>query len=178
VSSLSNNSIAKRNILSFGCSYGQECFSLRKYFDIATITGYDINRANIDKAKFNNTDFNIIFHSKWKKVYKKEYYDIVFAMSVLCQWPGTKDIENCSKIYSFNIFEDKVTLLDTMIKPGGILVIYNANFRFTDTLISKKYTAIHIPEYFESGFVSKFSVSNQYLADQKYEYSVFIKKLQ
>ena len=35
------------NILSYGCSTGDEVFSLRQYFPHATIKGLDINRANV-----------------------------------------------------------------------------------------------------------------------------------
>jgi SAM-dependent methyltransferase len=161
-------------LLSFGCSLGLECFSLRKYFDTATIIGYDINNKNIIKANEYNKDSKILFYSDWNKV-NRETYDVVFAMSVLCRWPGTQAVKNCSKIYSFTQFNDQVEQLDALLREGGVLIIYNANFRFTDTLISKKYNAIKIPGYTDSGPVSKFSIDNQYLKDQRYEYSIFEK---
>jgi chemotaxis methyl-accepting protein methylase len=74
-------------ILSFGCSVGLECFSLREYFKTTTIIGYDINQKNITVAKANNIDPLILFFSDWTDVCKKEYYDAVFAMTVLCRNP-------------------------------------------------------------------------------------------
>src|SRR5687767_8594892 len=42
----------KRNlsILSFGCSTGEECFTMQSYFPNARITGVDINKSNLRKA--------------------------------------------------------------------------------------------------------------------------------
>src|SRR6185436_431998 len=37
-------------ILSYGCSTGEECFSLNKYFKKAKIIGVDINKLNLKKA--------------------------------------------------------------------------------------------------------------------------------
>jgi hypothetical protein len=165
-------------ILSFGCSYGLECFSLRKYFHSATIIGYDINKNNICKAKKNNVDPKIFFCSKLEKVPQAESYDAVFAMSVLCRWwtgINKGDLKDCSKVYSFTQFSEQVEMLDGLIKDGGYLIIYSANFRFTDTAVSKKYEPIQIPGYIESGTVAKFSINNQYLEDQNYEYSIFKK---
>jgi hypothetical protein len=92
------------------------------------------------------------------------------------QKPGTEYINDCSKIYPFNQFKEQIELLDNLVRPGGILIIYNANFRFTDTVISRKYNAMHIPECMESVTIPKFSTKNVRLQDQGYLFSVFIKK--
>src|SRR3989339_2271176 len=55
------------HILSFGCSTGEECFSLRKYFPNAKIIGVDINEENIIKCRANNTDKKISFYLSNKK---------------------------------------------------------------------------------------------------------------
>jgi hypothetical protein len=164
------------NILSFGCSVGNECFSLRNYFNNANIVGYDINENNINIANNANIDDKIKFFPVWDKVSFTEFYDIVFAMSVLCRWPQTQGKKNCKKIYCFEEFKNQIIKLDRIIKKDGLLIVYNSNFRFTDTDISKKYDLIMIPDYGDSGFVEKFDTNNNYLEDQKYDFTIFRKK--
>ena len=163
------------NILSFGCSHGEECFSLRKYFNNAWLTGYDISKRNIEIAIKNNTDKCIYFTSLWEDINKNNYYDIIFAMSVLCRSPHTQNKMNCSKIYSFKQFNDQIILLDKLIKVNGILVLYNANFLFTETAICQKYQPIAIPDYDSSGVITKFDKYNKRLTNQNYIYSLFVK---
>jgi hypothetical protein len=106
-------------ILSFGCSVGKECFSLRSYFHKDNIIGYDISTDNINKANSINNDNKIKFYSDWDEVYNKKFYDIVFVMSVLCRWPQTKDKKNCKEIYSFEQFESQLDKIDSIIRGGG-----------------------------------------------------------
>jgi hypothetical protein len=55
------------------------------------------------------------------------------------------------------------------------LVIYNANFRFTDTSAARRYESLPVPGLDDSGFVDLFSSSNQRLEDQVYPHAVFRK---
>jgi len=160
-------------ILSYGCSYGNECFSIRKYFPQAMIYGFDISKKCIRVANKYNKDKRIFFTDSLENI--KFKFDIVFAMSVLCRWIDTKDKEDCGNIYPYCEFNKSVELLDKFLQEEGFFVIYNANFRFTDTNSSKKYTPIIIDEKLESGFVTKFDSSNKVLPDQDYKYIVFKK---
>lgn len=162
------------DILSFGCSSGAECHTLRSYFNNGNIVGYDIFKHNIKRANKKNNDNNIHFTSEWTHVSQLKY-DIVFLMTVLCRSPHTSNKNDCSKIYSFNQFENQILLLNEVIKTGGLLVIYNANFRFTDTKLSQRYKAIEIPGYGDSGIVPKFDRNNKLLDDQVYVFSIFKK---
>jgi SAM-dependent methyltransferase len=168
--------IGNTRILSFGCSYGLECFSLRKYLPNARIYGLDINQENIKYAKKRNKDRNIIFTTSWDRINREEFYDCIFAMSVLCRNPQTKNIEDCSQIYTFSAFEEQIELLNKLLKHNGFLVIYNSNFLFTDAKVSKDYDIIEIPSYKDSGFVIKFDKNNKRLKNQEYAYSIFRKK--
>ena len=162
-------------ILSFGCSYGWECKSLRNYFPNAFIIGYDIFKENIDIAAKKNDDCNIKFTSEWENVKKEKYFDIVFAMSVLCRTPHTINKKNISKIYSFERFEKQITELDSIIRKDGLLVLYNTNFLFTDTIVSEKYEPLSIPNFYDSGRIPKFDKNNKLLENQEYQYSIFRK---
>ncbi|GHV12249.1 hypothetical protein AGMMS49938_04420 [Fibrobacterales bacterium] len=160
-------------ILSFGCSTGEECFSIRKYFEKSKIAGYDISEANIAKARQKNKDSAIQFFNDLNKAGSE--YDIVFAMDVLCRWPVLKCKEDSSDIYSFEQFNKSIELLDNHVKQNGYLVIFNANYCFTDTEVAKKYEPVTIPHFLTSGEHTKFSSNNRVLENQNYEYSVFKK---
>jgi hypothetical protein len=72
------NPNAKR-VLSFGCSTGEECQSLRKYFPNAEIVGVDLDYTSIQKARKNNKDPNIHFHTDLGATGK---YDVVLCLMV------------------------------------------------------------------------------------------------
>jgi chemotaxis methyl-accepting protein methylase len=90
------------SILSFGCSTGEECISLKSYFPESRIVGVDINKSNIRKADKNNFSPGITYIlSTPENIADKGKYDLIFCLSVLCRWEETKSVENCEKIYSF-----------------------------------------------------------------------------
>jgi len=163
-------------LLSFGCSTGEECFSLRRYFPRAWIDGVDVSRKNIRICEARNQDVKIRFDvSRENLVESHPFYDVVFAMSVLCRWPQTRETDSSADTYPFEKFDETVRHLDSLVRPNGLLVIYNANFRFTDTDSSRRYEALLIPGLEDSGFVHLFSKENRKLSDQRYPYCVFRK---
>ena len=140
-------------VLSFGCSFGLEAFTLKeKYFPDSEVVGVDFPK--------------VISQIKDKKgcefFYKLPTYkfDIIFAMSVFCRWEDTQKYWRCDDIYPFEKFEKGVNKLNNRLNPGGILVIYNANFRFKDTNIYDQFEVIKDDRIQESGFVHKFNREN------------------
>lgn len=163
-------------ILSFGCSTGEECFSLRTYFPKSKIIGSDINKQNIKYCKKVNSDENISFiYSSKDELMKESKFDIIYCMSVLCRWEDTKDIVNCENIYPFTRFDSILSELNGYLKENGLLVIYNSNFRFSDSTIYNQYKVISDSSINESGFVTKFDNKNQVLKDQNYDHCIFQK---
>ena len=163
-------------LLSFGCSTGEECFSLRRYFPTAWIDGIDINRKNIRACKARNQDPRIRFHVSDRKLLKiLPGYDAVFAMSVLCRWPQTEVVDDCADVYPFGRFDESIRRLDSIVRRNGLLIICNANFRFSDTVTSERYEALRVPGLTNCGFVHLFSRDNRKLQDQSYPYCVFKK---
>lgn len=163
-------------LLSFGCSTGEECFSLRRYFPGAWIDGVDVNRKNIRVCEAKNQDPRIRFDVSTENLaVNRPLYDAVFAMSVLCRWPQTKEVKNSAIVYPFEKFNATVRSLDSLVRANGLLVIYNANFRFTDTDTAKHYEALRAPGVEDGGFVHLFSKENCKLLDQCYPYCVFRK---
>lgn len=155
-----NNS---KNILSFGCSSGEECFTLKKYFPEANITGVDINNEIINKAINDNKYQNVNFLN-YLDFNKNYYFDCIFAMSVFCRWPETDNL-NKNLFYKFDDFNKEIVKLDSMLNPGGVFVIFNSNYYFLDTDIAYKYNSIYKMS-FEKEFVRKFDKFGEHCAKQ------------
>jgi 2-polyprenyl-3-methyl-5-hydroxy-6-metoxy-1,4-benzoquinol methylase len=127
-------------ILSFGCSTGEECVTLADYFPAALIIGTDINPLNLLKArKFQSERIRFVYAVD--RVLKRlGTFDAVFCMAVL-RTPKRKRI---GKHYPFELFEERALFLETLVKPGGILVIHNATYRFSDTAHRGAYETIPV----------------------------------
>ncbi len=148
-------------ILSFGCSTGEECFSLREYFLESNILGADINIKNLNKARMQNTDSKIIFIlSNHNELKKYGPYDIIFVMSVLCRWEDTKYVDDCKDIYPFSKFNDSINHLVNALNKDGLMVVYNSNFKVEDSSAATQLTPLDIESITESGFVHKFDSNN------------------
>jgi hypothetical protein len=159
-------SVQNEVLLSFGCSTGEECFSLRQYFGVAKIIGMDINKINLLKARRANVDRGIVFmFSDKNNIIHQGPYDIIFCLSVLCRWNDTEFVDNCEDIYPFSKYEETVTLLTNNLKSEGLLVIYNSNFRFEESQVFSLFEIIQTPLLPDSGFVHKFNASNIKIRD-------------
>ncbi|MGB6389902.1 MAG: class I SAM-dependent methyltransferase [Methyloceanibacter sp.] len=128
-----------RRILSFGCSSGEECATLEKYFPNAEIVGADVNLLSLAKAMR-------YWSRKIRFVYATDHtlsrlggFDAVFCMAVLRN-PRKK--LNAGR-YPFERFEERARFLETLLRPGGILVIHNSNYRFGD--VAHQYAYERIP---------------------------------
>lgn len=73
---------------------------------------------------------------------KIEQYDAVTAMTVLCRHPETTKLTNAHHIYPFGEFKALLDKLDSMVKTGGFLCIFNANYRLEDTDLNDKYVRV------------------------------------
>ncbi len=154
------------SILSFGCSTGEECFTMKTYFPGAKITGVDINRRNLKKAIGRNTSKDIQFlFSNPENIAIHGKYHLIFALSVLCRWEDTKDLENCGEIYPFEKFSETAKMLSDQLYPNGLLVVYNSNFRFEDTAAFKDFEIVATEQLENSGFVHKFDHLNNRIRD-------------
>ena len=142
-----------KQILSFGCSTGMECNTLRQlYFPKSKIIGLDINEEIIRKNTKNNVFTNIEYVSSAELINEK--CDLIFVMSVLCRWP-----ESAGE-YSFELFTDTLNTIDKLLETNGHLSIYNSKYLFTETeLFKEKYETVETVHK-ETGFVSKYHNNN------------------
>lgn len=154
-------------VLSYGCSTGEECATLEGYLQPQLIIGADINESNLRAARRKFTSPRLRFVQSDPAILMAQGpFEIVFALSVLCRWEDTRDVEDCSSIYPFEKFASAVALLDRLVAPGGLLVMYNSNFRFEDTeTYAASYTTEDTPAIADSGFVHKFDRFNRRLRE-------------
>lgn len=163
-------------ILSFGCSTGEEPASLRGYFPHARIYGADVSDDVLLTARRRWAEQDIVFfRSTPDEVARHGPYGVVFAMSVLCRQRQTKHATNCAAIYPFGDFSALAGGLADVVAPGGYLVIYNSNYRFTDAPAAAGFEAVPLPGVEESGFVVKFAPDGARLDEQVFPHVAFRK---
>ena len=125
-------------ILSFGCATGEEVFTLREYFPSATIKGIDINPHNIGVCKLRlaenpdpKIDFELADSVESEPI---AAYDAIFCMAVFRHGDlGNRRFARCDSLIRFADFCGMVGAIAQRLRPGGLLMIVHANFRFRDT---------------------------------------------
>jgi SAM-dependent methyltransferase len=135
-------------VLSIGCSTGEEVFSLRYYFPRATIKGIDINPFNIATCRLRQLrrrDAKTLFAvASSTAAEASASYDAIFAMAVFRHGDlnVSPPLPKCDFRIRFADFEESVVEIARVLKPGGLLVIQYAMFRFADTSIASDFTPV------------------------------------
>ena len=137
----------QRRILSVGCSTGEEVFSLRRYFTAASIHGIDINHRNIsicNKRLRRIGDAGLSFEvADSTHSVKSESCDAIFCMAVLRHGKlETIETPRCDHLIRFTDFDRVVRDFARCLKPGGLLFIWQSNFRFRDTVTSTQFEVV------------------------------------
>jgi len=129
------------SILSFGCSTGEELLSLRATFPSAAIHGIDVNPLAVRKARRRVAGDAATTVSRGGEAPDGEY-DLVLALAVFRHAALNDAPPSCAGVLAFADFERTVTGLAHAVRPGGLLVIRHANFRFTDTAVAGDFEAV------------------------------------
>ena len=163
-------------LLSFGCSTGEEAFSLRTYFPQATIVGADISDWNLEQARNRNQDDKIRFvFSNSDNLRENGPYDAIFCMAVLLRMAHRMEpAPSSADVYPIDKFDEQVEELDALLRPQGLLVIYHTNYRFCDAAMFPRYEVVP-RQYSERDLVPKYGRDNRLLAETDYPDRVFRK---
>ena len=145
-------------ILSFGCSAGFEMLSLRAYFPDASIFGCDTSAEALYRARRNlREDAGITFYSTPDAIDAFGPFDIIMAMSVLCQYPASAKAQRLDRLFPFQTFQTLTENLNVNLKPGGLLCVFNSNYPFSSLKCSTDYRAVRSELIHSNGFVDKFA---------------------
>lgn len=152
-------------LLSFGCSTGEECFSLRNYLPNAKITGVDINPNSILSAKKNSlVDGNMEFVCvSPNALHQLGQFDVILALSVLCKNPEAQELNDISPIYPFHRYNSIVSTLDSQLDKKGYLIIRSSNFRFKDSSVFSNYSVVNFEKRRDPKDFPKFDSNNKRL---------------
>jgi SAM-dependent methyltransferase len=168
-------------ILSFGCSRGEEVFSLRRYFPTAHIKGIDINSRNIAQARTRARHENsagISFETAATTVCEpSETYDVIFCLAVLCL--GDLTIYGATRSDPALRFEDfalTVADLARCLKAGGLLVLHTTNYRFSDTPTAAQFETVLHAQPSQLAPDVLFDRNNQLMAGERYTAVAFRKR--
>jgi hypothetical protein len=134
-------------ILSFGCSKGNEVFSVRRYVPAAEVIGLDISAGNIRdclKRLEEYPDPKVTFRRGSDVTWLgDESLDAILCLAVLrhgdLSRPGT---ESCSHRLPFGTFDRTVLDFDRRLRLGGLLAIEHSNFRFCDATVAYRYQCV------------------------------------
>ena len=133
-------------LLSYGCSTGEEALTLRRYFGSAHIIGVEINPKSLAKARQQHADIRITFApSRPKTIAQLGPYDAIFCMAVLQRTPHmvqARKLESLESVYPFERFDQQLTQLDSVLKPGGLLVVHHTQYVFEHATIAPRYRAL------------------------------------
>jgi SAM-dependent methyltransferase len=125
-------------LLSFGCSRGDEVFALRDYFPAAAIKGIDISPQNIDVCRLRAVEKRLsgVSFGVGADTFAEpaQHYDAIFCLAVLCHGDlSTYGAARSNPLISFAEFSRLVDGLARCLKPAGLLMLLTTNFRFGDT---------------------------------------------
>jgi hypothetical protein len=169
---------ANIRILSFGCSTGEEVFSLGEYLPGAKITGTDISKWCIRECQKKNHNDNFEFiHSKSELFRRTENFDAVFCLAVFQHAENRLESAGFASSYLFSQFEEQLSILDRKLAKGGLLFIDHCDFNFFETSFSYRYSPLN---HINNRILRErpmYDRNNKKILDITYTYRVFEKKI-
>jgi SAM-dependent methyltransferase len=135
------------SLLSFGCSRGDEVFSLRRRFPEADIRGLDIDPGAIATCLARSLplqDDRLSFQAASNtRGEPSRHYHAIFCLAVLCHGDLTDTHARHSEpLLRFADFDRTVADLARCLRPGGFLFLHTTNFRFCDTAVSAGFDTV------------------------------------
>lgn len=166
-------------ILSYGCSTGEEVVTLRHYFPSARIVGAEINPRSLAACRARELDDRISFiDSDADLIRRAGPFDAIFCMAVLQRTPhaieaqGVKDL---ARTYPFEKFDAQVSAFDRLLRHGGLLVMHNTQYLFSDASVASRYAPLaNQPEPVCSG--PRFDRNSALIEGQVATPSIFVRR--
>lgn len=131
-------------ILSFGCASGEELLTLRDYFPAAMIRGVDVNPLAVRAARRKvaaDREIDVVRASDVSGE-AADSYDVVLALAVFRHGALNESPPRCDEHLRFADFERTITELCAVVRPGGLLVVRHANFRFRDCAAAREFDTV------------------------------------
>lgn len=165
-------------ILSFGCSTGEEVFTLRDLFPRAVIKGLDINPGNIAdcvRRLERRPDPAIAFAvASSTRGEPDGAYDLILCMAVLRDGRlKAKGLTRCDAYIRFADFAAAVEDFRRCLKPGGLLAIANANFRLCDAPAGRHFETLLRRQWAAAAETPVFGPDNRLMPGEVYQDTVF-----
>jgi Methyltransferase domain len=136
---------ARPSVLSWGCSTGAELLALHKAMPHANITGVDINPRSVALAAraVGGIPQIRLLRSGDPAELAGQFFDAVLCLAVL-RHARLEDErpEICSAILPFARAERFVAGLGALVRPGGLLALWNVHFRLADMAAAADFTAV------------------------------------
>lgn len=88
---------------------------------------------------------NFVSTNEFFKLYQDQpwpQYDVITVMTVLCRHPDTMHKSSAQGIYDFSEFNETLMVLDKLLKKGGMLCLFNSNYRLEDTELAQRYVGV------------------------------------
>jgi len=165
-------------ILSFGCSTGEEVFTLARYLPGAEVVGVDINPWCLKQCtRMNHSGQLSFFHSLSGEFADAADFDAIFCMAVFQRSEHrTENARPGDTGFTFERFDAEVAMLDRKLKPGGLFFLDECDFSFEQTAAAARYR----PAEFDGNRVLRqrplFDRENRLVANESYCVRCFIKK--
>lgn len=169
-------------LLSFGCSTGEEVYSLRKYFPRAFIKGIDVNSVSIAACRRRLAlapDAALAFETASSTAAEPAAsYDAIFCMAVMRHGSlGNPGVTRCDHLIRFEDFAQAAADFERCLKPGGLLIIRHSNFRLCDAPAGASFETIQRLQYSDKVKATPiFGPDNRLIEGVKYFDTVFRKQ--
>jgi SAM-dependent methyltransferase len=160
-------------ILSFGCSHGEEPYTLLKYFPRAHIKGIDVDPRNIARcnarppvAGARPLVFAVAANTLGEA---SESLDAIFCLAVLCHGDlTTSGAQRSDPHLYFERFESLVTDFARCLRPGGLLLLHTTNFRFCDTAVYQHFETVLRAQPAQMAPDVQFDRNNELMRGERY----------
>ena len=137
--------IAAPRVLSWGCSTGAELLALRAALPHAEIVGVDINPRSLAIAAraIEGMPGIKLMQSGDPADLSGQAFDAVLCLAVLRHSRlQAEQPESSAEILPFARAEAFVTSLAALVRPGGLLALWNVHFRLVDMVIAPGFAAV------------------------------------